>query len=348
MSTRFVKLVKNARRGRAFAKRFRYNLLSALLFLLVLLFGSAWFVWQQERGIAGSYVDALWTVLFTLIGQGEFAVAPRTLLGRVIVFLLSIVGVALFGVIFSEVIQRLMSRKLREMMGMSRCGFREHVVICGWNGRGDAIVRQLQGSGRQIALVALERPPTLPSDVFFVAGNPSEKESLARGGIDAASAAIILSDPRFGDDDSRTILTALAVESANSSVYSVMELHNPENERYARLARVDDIIYSDGLIADITAICAHYQGLSSFIRDVLSTADDGYSFASLDVSEAFEGKKIGELFESLDKRGFLPVGILVPPEGERDAEASQWRSRINPDRQGTVVLPMKVVYIKKN
>lgn len=244
MSSRFVRLVKNARRGRALSKRFRHSLLGAFVLLSVLLFGSAWFVWQQERGFAGSYLDSLWTVLFTLIGQGEFATAPRTVLGRVIVFLLSILGVALFGVVFSEILQSLMSRKLREMMGMSRCGFRGHVVICGWNGRGKAVVRQLLASGKRVSLVALERPAGLSPEVFFAAGNPSERESLIRGGIGAASAAVILSDPRFEDDDSRTILTALAVESANPSVYSVMELHNPENERYARLARVDDITTS--------------------------------------------------------------------------------------------------------
>lgn len=348
MSSRFVRLVKNARRGRALSKRFRHSLLGAFVLLSVLLFGSAWFVWQQERGFAGSYLDSLWTVLFTLIGQGEFATAPRTFSGRIIVFLLSIVGVALFGVVFSEILQRLMSRKLREMMGMSRCGFREHVIVCGWNGRGELVVRQLLASGRQIALVAPERPAGLSPNVFFVAGNPSERESLSRGGIDAATAAIILSDPRFGEDDSRAILTALAVESANPSVYSVMELHNPENERYARLARVDDIIYSDGLLADITAICAHYKGISSFIRDVLSTSDDGYSFALLDVPGAFEGRTTGELFEDLSRRGLLPVGVLLPPEDEPGAEPSRWRSRINPDRALPVTLPMKAVYIRKN
>ena len=130
MSTKFVKIVKNARRGRAFSKKFRLNLLFSLFFLLALLLGSAWLVWKQERGFDGSYIDSLWTVLFTLIGQGEFAAAPRTVLGRVVVFLLSIVGVALFGVVFSEILQRMMSSKLREMMGMSRCKYQGHVLIC--------------------------------------------------------------------------------------------------------------------------------------------------------------------------------------------------------------------------
>lgn len=348
MSSRFVKLVKSARRGRAFSKRFRHSLLGALFLLFILLFGSAWFVWQQERGFSGSYADALWTVLFTLIGQGEFATAPRTILGRVIVFLLSIVGVALFGVIFSEIVQNLMSRKLREMMGMSCCKYRGHIVICGWNNRGDLIVRQLLASGKQVALVTEERPVNLASEVFFVAGNPSEKETLLRGGLDAAAAAIILSDPRFGNDDSRTILTGLVVESINPSVYSVMELHNPDNERYARFARVDDVIYSDELIADITSVCTRYEGISSFIRDIFSVTDKGHSFASLDVSKEFEGKSIKELFGKLREGGLLPIGVIVPPEDEPDAPVARWLSCVDPDENIVVRLPMKAVCIKKD
>lgn len=348
MSTKFVKIVKNARRGRAFSKKFRLNLLFSLFFLLALLLGSAWLVWKQERGFDGSYIDSLWTVLFTLIGQGEFAAAPRTVLGRVVVFLLSIVGVALFGVVFSEILQRMMSSKLREMMGMSRCKYQGHVLICGWNRRAELIIRQLLASGRQIALVAETRPANLPAEVFFVSGRASEKEVLSRGGLDSAAAAIILSDPGAGDDDSRTILTGLAVESLNPSVYSVMELHNPDNERYARFAHVDDIIYTDQLIADITAICTHYEGISSFIRDILSVTDGGHSVAALDVTEAFEGKTIGELFDRFCGDGLLPLGVIVPPEARPDTPVAQWRSRINPERRETVTLPMKVVYIKKD
>ena len=267
---------------------------------------------------------------------------------RLVVFLLSIFGVALFGVVFAEVLQRLINSRLKEMLGMSVCKFEGHVMICGWNGRGPHLIRQLTASGRQISVIAEERPRDLRGDVFFVQGNPSDREALVKGGVAKARAAIILWDPSFGDDDSRTILTGLAVESMRPEVSTVMELHNPENERYARYAHVDDLLYTDSLIADITAMCTHYEGISSFIRDILSTSDDGHSFASFDVPAEFEGRTMGELFEHYRAQKVLPIGVIVPPEGAAETPVAEWLSRVNPSMDAAVVLPMKIVCIVKN
>lgn len=352
MASRFIKTVKNARRGINFSKRFKHRFIGSLILFLLTLASCTWFVWWQEKNFEGSYWDSLWSVLFTLIGQGEFASSPHTFWGRIIVFLLSIFGVAFFGVVFAEVLQRLINSRLKEILGevlgMGVCGFEGHVLICGWNGRGPHLVRQLTASGREIAVIASERPNDLPHEVFFVQGNPSERDFLIRGGVERARAAIILCDPKFGEDDSRTILTGLAVESIAPSVYTVMELHNPENERYARYAHVDDLLYTDSLIADITAICTHYEGISSFIRDILSTSDNGHSFASFDIPAEFKGRAVGEIFAHFQAQNILPVGVIVPPENSPDAAVSEWLSRVNPDVKEIITLPMKVVGIVKN
>ena len=348
MSARFIKSIKNARRGIAFSKRFRHRLIGAVLSLIILLFSASALVWWQEDGCRGSFWNALWSVLFTLIGQGEFASHPHTFIGRLIVFLLSVFGVALFGVVFAEVLQRLINNQLKEMLGMSTCKFHHHTIICGWNTRGPHLVEQLTASGNNLSLIAEERPQNLRSGIFFVRGNPSDADALIKAGIKNAKAAVILWDPRFGHDDSRAILTGLAVENAAPGIYSVMELHNPENERYARYAHVDDILYADQLIADITGICTHFEGISAFIKDILSTSDDGHSFASFEVSSEFKGKTLQELFAYYRLQKMCPIGILIPPKEDSMAPVSQWQSYIDPPSDIIVTLPMKAVCIRKN
>ena len=349
---KFIKTVKNAKRGINFSKKFKHRLLGSLVLFLGLLFGSAFLVWWQEKNFTGRYIDALWSVLFTLIGQGEFASSPQTFGGRIIVFLLSIFGVALFGVVFAEVMQRLINSQLKkmlgEMMGINACKFEGHVLICGWNGRGPYLVKELTASERQIALIAKERPDNLPSGIFYVQGNPSEHEALLKGGVEKAQGAIILGDPAYGDDDSHTILTGLAVEAAAPDVYTVMELHDPENERYARYAHVDDILYTDSLIADITAMCTHNEGISAFIRDVLSTADDGHSFASFDAPEEYDGKTVKELFDHFRENEALPIAVITPPPDGDNVPVSEWVSTVNPSEKNAVKLPMKVVCLVKD
>lgn len=353
MSARFMKLVKSARRGRNLGKRFQKHLLVFLLLFGSLLFGSAWIVWYKEHNFQGSYLDSLWSVLFTLIGQGEFATNPKTVAGRIIVFTLSIVGVALLGVVLSEIMQRIMTSKLREMMGMSRCKYEGHTLICGWNERGRLILRELLASGKQIAVIAAERPSSLPTeDIFFVAGSPSDEEILLRAGVAAAEAAIILADRSSGavngDVDAKTILVALAVEAANPELYSVIELVDPVNERHARLAKVDDIIYCDSLIAEITATCAVNAGISVFMRDILCASDEGHRFAAFAVPQEFEGKSMRELFALFRKDRNLPIGIILPPENNPQAPMAEWKSLIDPNEDMKISLPSKVVCIIKN
>lgn len=352
----FIKTVKGARRGISLSKKIKHSFFGAVLLLIALLMGSALLVWWQERNFSGSYLDSLWSVMFTLIGQGEFAASPRTFWGRMIVFLLSVFGVAVFGVVFAEVLQRIINSKIKtmlgEMMGINTCKFEGHVIICGWNGRGPYLVRELRATDRQVALIAKERPADLEDEeVFFIQGNPSERDTLIRGGIQRAQGAIILGDPNFGADDSHSILTALAIEDLSPDVYTVMELHNPDNERYARYARVDDILYSDSLIADITAMCTHNEGISAFIRDVLSAADDGYSFASFDVSYDYEGRTIGEMFDYCKREGAFPVAVITPPKdyAVKKVPVSEWNSEVNPPSDRKIELPMKVVcFVKDN
>jgi voltage-gated potassium channel len=232
---------------------------------------------------------------------------------------------------------------MAEVMGMS-CDFEGHVVLCGWNARGPHLLSQLLSSGQRVAVVADPLPEGLPEGVFFVKGNPSKQEPLIEAGLKKAKSAIILG----GAEDAQAILTGLAVESIAPEVYSVMELHDPANERYARYAHVDDVLYADSLIADITGICTHYEGLSSFIKDILSTADDGHSFASFDVPEEFAGRTVGQLFEHYQSQGLLPVGLTVPPEEDPELPVAQWQSYVDPPLEESITLPMKVVCIKKN
>ena len=348
----FVNNVKTTRIGVSLAKKYHYRLAGVLMLLLGLLCASALFVWWQERNFTGSFFDSLWTVMFTLIGQGEFASSPHTFWGRIIVFLLSIFGVALFGVVFAEVVQRIINSRIRqligEMMGINTCKFEGHILICGWNERGSYILNELTASGNQAAVIAKERPDGLSSDVFFVQGNPSDRETLMRGGVQKAHSAIILGDPNFGEDDSHSILTALAVEDTAPDVYTVMELKDPDNERYAKYAHVDDILYSDSLIANITAMCTQNQGISAFIRDILSTADSGHSLASFDVPEDYRGRTIRDMFAYIKNEGVLPVGILTPPDMKGHIPASEWISNVNPPESMIITLPMKVVCIVKD
>jgi hypothetical protein len=128
----------------------------------------------------------------------------------------------------------------------------------------------------------------------------------------------------------------------------IIELNDPENERHARLAKMDDVIYCDSLLAEITTTCAVRTGISVFIRDILCSSDERYRFAAFDVPEPFKGQTLREYFSTLREHGHLPVGIIVPPADNPQAPAVLWLSHVIPDENLTITLPMRAVCIVKD
>lgn len=350
MAQNYSKRVKGLKRGTKYASKLHKYFIWILLAFVILVFGSTYLYWKLERGGQGNLLEALWTILFTLIGQGEFANHPQTMVGRVIVFVLSVVGISLLGVVLSEVLARVMKYNLKAMMGLNRCKYEGHTILCGWNSRAELVLKELIASGTQVAVLTKTKPGELSHyDVFFVAGEPTSVERLEQAGIEKAESAIIFAERGEGlsadEIDAHTVLTTLAIEKRRPEIYTVIELLNPANERHARRTGVDDIVFCERTLADIVAACASQQGISSFISDILSYSDDGSALRAADIDPQWNGKTVGELFNAMIADGELPLGIMTPDE---NADTERWNHEINPPADRVISLPMRVVFISRN
>ena len=318
MARKYAKTVKALKRGKNAAGKLHRYFLPLLAGFLALIIGSAYLYWKLERGGEGTLGGAVWTIMFTLIGQGEFAENPSTPAGRVIVFLLSIIGISMLGVVLSELLARVMKYNIKSILGLNECRYRGHTIICGWNTHADLIIRELTATGHKVALIAPAKPDGAKEiDAFFVAGDPSDDEKLKQAGIENADTAIILSQPAEGlsadEIDARTILTGLAVETLRRETYTVAELINPSNAQHAEHAGIDDTVFAQKIIADITATAASQQGITSFIADLLT--ESGSRLCTGEIDEAWNGKTVGELFYAMREEGLLPIGLTNAESG---------------------------------
>lgn len=82
VGTKYTKTVKGMKRGKNLSSKLHRYFIWILLLLITMIFGSAYLYWSLESAGKGSFADALWTVVFTLIGQGEFAKSPNSIIGR--------------------------------------------------------------------------------------------------------------------------------------------------------------------------------------------------------------------------------------------------------------------------
>lgn len=222
-----------------------------------------------------------------------------------------------------------------------------HTLICGWNSHALKVLRELEASGHPVAVVARRRPEELEnSAVPVVEGDVSDDETLKRAGVETAAAAVILAESAGSlpadTVDARSILTALAVKSLHPEIYSVLEIINPENERHAQNASVDNVVYCNRLIANYIALCASQRGISNFANDLFSHSDNRSSLNTMDLDPKWQSRPIGEVFAAIRAQGDLPLGIM-----RRDDNDSRqvWRHEINPAAGTKAELPMKVIYI---
>ncbi|MEO5852171.1 MAG: hypothetical protein ABIQ15_06620, partial [Nocardioides sp.] len=101
--------------------------------LVIVVFASAFvsLVEADKRTLAGLGNSVYWAVT-TVIGSGDssYVTSPG---GFIIGWLLAFFGVAIVAALTAAVVGFVIDFLLKEGAGMGASGFRDHIVVCGWN-----------------------------------------------------------------------------------------------------------------------------------------------------------------------------------------------------------------------
>ncbi len=248
-------------------------------FFLGLLQGIAAFVFVAALLI--TLLEKSWTIesvfdsfnwgIATVLGQGDSAFVT-TLGGRIVGWLLLLFGVAMLGTITGALVAMVIDFLLKEGQGLGASGYKDHIVICGWNCTARDLVAELRGDDyqQQVVLIADVDKNPAGDGVYFVRGDPTDQSDLERAGIKEASAALVFpADPSDGAD-MRSILTIMAVEHAAPSVRTVAEVNNPRHEPHFRRAGVDELLVTSKVASHLLARSALYPGLTTIVTDIVS------------------------------------------------------------------------------
>ncbi|MBA2700551.1 MAG: potassium channel protein [Chloroflexi bacterium] len=210
----------------------------------------------------------------TVLGQGDsaFVTSPA---GRIVSWLLIVFGVAMLGTITGALVAMVIDFLLKEGQGLGASGYRDHVVVCGWNTTARDLIAELRGDDYQLKVVILadlEKSPT-GDGVYFVRGDATSEEDLDRAGIREASAALVFPHDASDDADMRSILTIMAIESVAPGVRTVAEVNNPRHEPHFRRAQVDELLVTSKIASHLLARSALYPGLTGIVTDIVSGAE---------------------------------------------------------------------------
>jgi voltage-gated potassium channel len=311
--------------------------IAAVIILVVLSSSSAFAMWFVERTrnprVATIFSGVRWVFL------SVFATPPWepvTLSGEIVTYVVNLLKPITVAVITAALTSFLFQLVVRRSSGMGRARVKDHIVICGWSGKGTEIIREIrrrQEEERRRPIVVLAPLPVSPAKdelTTFINGDPTKAEDLTRAGIERARTAIVLADNSYPDIDvedmdSRTLITVLAIESLNPACYTCVEVVNSESREHFNRTKADELVVSAHLTGALLAHSAVTRGLSKVVADLL-THPQGCEFYWLPVPPALGGKTFHEALATLkrdhecilvalarDSSGF----VTNPPAGER-------------------------------
>ena len=207
----------------------------------------------------------------TVLGQGDsaFVTSPA---GRLIGWLLILFGVAMLGMITGALVAMVIDFLLKEGQGLGASGFRDHIVVCGWNTTARDLVGELEGDDYKIKIVVLADLDKNPAGdgVYFVRGDVTSEEDLDRAGMQGSVGGADLPARLSDDADMRSILTIMAIEHAAPGVRTVAEVNNPRHEPHFRRADVDELLVTSKIASHLLARSALYPGLTGIVTDIVS------------------------------------------------------------------------------
>ncbi len=288
----------------------------AVLLFAILAYGTSGFLYFELPGKPDlSWADALWWSLVTLTTIGYGDLFPSTPGGRFLVAVpLMFFGIGLLGYVLSMAASKLIEAKSRELSGMSKVSFREHVVIFN-HPSVEKVVRIVDElrldplfAHKEFVLVD-EHLETIPSELFerhlhFVRGNPARDQTLGRANIDAASHAVVLSkSPGDAHSDDLALAVTLAIETRAPGVRTIAECVDPENEELLRKAGANSVVGAGRYEAHFVANEVLHPGVQDVMGELLTIS--GQQLHLVPTS----AKTFGAASAAAGKHGHIAIGI---------------------------------------
>ncbi|WP_456368340.1 potassium channel family protein [Thermococcus sp.] len=263
-----------------------------------------------------------WAVItMATIGYGD--ITPKTEAGRIVAMVAAVAGISTFTAFISLLAEFMISSSLRRMMGMHRVGYRGHYVVIGQGSTVVSFVQEIlssmsRGEVKRTPIVVVfpneeeKRRVELPEEVDVLIGDPTNRETLERAGVERAAGVVLA----LGDD-SKSVFVTLMIKSM-SRAEILVEALSDESVALLKQAGADRVVLSRGLAGRLLASSILEPEVVDVIEDITSSLW-GHDVTVVELPEVW-GMRYSDVIGLVKKKyGVYPIGyytdkpVLNPP-----------------------------------
>lgn len=255
--------------------------------------------WHTVGGFFREFGGWFYWSLTTVMSAGDSG-RVHTVTGYVIGWLLILFGVAIVASLTGALVGFLIDYLLKEGQGMGASGYRDHIVVCGWNSTARELIQELSTDEYTTRIVVVHDTDRNPAGegVYFVNGDITTAHDLKRAGIEDAMAAVVCPVDGSNEADMKSILCVMAIESLAPDVRTVVEVNNPNHVEHFQRAEADEILVSSQLVSRLMARSSLYPGLAGLVTDIVS-GGEGSELYRVQLPDDYVGLSVDQLSAKL-------------------------------------------------
>lgn len=236
---------------------------------------------QDDREV--KYGDSFyWTfTTVTTVGYGDYY--PVTIEGRVLYYVVALLGISVIGLIIGELGSRLVEVSLVKMKGLKKTKIKDHIIIVGWNPTSRVTHDELIQRGQHCIVIDESRDfiEMKEKGISLVSGNAMDTRVLEKASIGTAKAIIL---PILNDEGN--VMISLKAKKLNNNIKVIAAVNSQENLDVASSAGVSVPIPSSRMNGLLLANAVDERRVVDFIVDVCQES------MGLDISQHIVDKKI--------------------------------------------------------
>lgn len=234
----------------------------------------------------------LWVFTFMASGFTSGNLYPLSLVGKILVAMLALIGVAGPLAVFFIGVEKIRRRNQRRRQGWNDWShLRGHVLLCGWSEKCPGLVYTLTcdevPEQRHIVVIA-DSPEDFPLDnydfnerlVHYCRGDSVDHKVLDRAGAKHADVAIVVADADFQHGHNiRSVLATMALKKVNPKLFLVAEMIYPDNLHFFQASGADKLVTAEPILDRLAATACLNPPVVDFLLDMLTYDDHGEAYS---------------------------------------------------------------------